>query len=555
MQLLEALSGFVWATVFALLTFLLWHLLVWLLLGAGMEGYGLLTVLPLFLAALATNVALPRQSDDGRFASVGASLDGRGARLLLRGLLLGSIVAGAVLAVQRLGGWMALVEAPPIAGEPGVWAPSLWEGVILLAIGAAGEELFLRGYGFQQLARALTPLGAAALTALLFGLLHGANPEFSQLSLVNTTLFGGLFGWALVRHRSLWLTFGMHYGWNLALAFVGAGVSGLRIQLTDLAMVPTGPPLLSGGRYGPEASVVALGGVLLAALAIGLAPILRDPHVLIWDAIRQREGTLPMRTLSLLMLGLCLAATAGADLDVRQRQELIRGLTAEYGTAKVLIPRSKKPLEVTPQGAYDQDEWSNAMNEFGPAARLGDMIQITRVDFKGRKLVLELNHGLDGGRKWWHRIQISGGSNRGSTLGQNAATHAPGGTEIALVFDEEIPLKTPEEFKQLLKPILDFEQRTATELYLEQIDPKFKEAIERNEVILGMDREMVLLAKDRPDNKLRDFKDGAETEDWIYGRPPGDIVFVTFENGKVTRVKHAHANLGGQVKELEPLDY
>jgi hypothetical protein len=62
---------------------------------------------------------------------------------------------------------------------------------------------------------------------------------------------------------------------------------------------------------------------------------------------------------------------------------------------------------------------------------------------------------------------------------------------------------------------------------------------------------MVLLAKGRPDNKYRDFKDGVETEDWIYGAPPGNVTFVTFEDGKVVRIKDSYATVGGEVKTEE----
>lgn len=227
----------------------------------------------------------------------------------------------------------------------------------------------------------------------------------------------------------------------------------------------------------------------------------------------------------------------------------MRALTAEFGTAKVLIPRSKKPLEMSPQGQYDRQNWAFAMSKFGPAARLGDLVQITKLEFKATRLIVELNHGISGGHRWWHRIQVSGSSNRASTLGANQATHAPGGTKVALVFDDSGLPSSAEELKQMLKPVLDFEQRSATELYLDKIDQKFREAIESQEVIVGMDKEMVLLSKDKPVRKVRDYKGGIETEDWIYGEPPGDIIFITFENGEVIRIKEAHAALGGQVRE------
>lgn len=251
------------------------------------------------------------------------------------------------------------------------------------------------------------------------------------------------------------------------------------------------------------------------------------------------------------LLGVAALPAKMSDLE---KQTLIRDLTAELGTAKLLIPRSKKPLGLKPDGTFDVQEWGAALNEFGPAARLGDMVQITKVKLKDKELILELNYGLSGGRKWWHRIQVSGSTRTGTTLGQNQATHAPGGTELALVFEDGLPHKTAKEFLDLLKPVLDFEQRSATELYMDKLEPKYREAIEKGEVLEGMDRDMVLLAKNKPDKKYRETKDGVEREDWIYGKPPGDVVFVTFEGGEVTRVKHEHANLGGEVRKIDPVE-
>jgi hypothetical protein len=244
---------------------------------------------------------------------------------------------------------------------------------------------------------------------------------------------------------------------------------------------------------------------------------------------------------------------AHAKLSAEQRAIIIRGLVAEYGTAKILIPRSKNPLPLSPKGVVeDETTWSAALQKYGPAARLGDLAQITKVEFKKDQLVLVINHGLNGGAKWWHRIQVSGTSQM-STMGQGQETHAPGGTTIALLFDGEVPDKTADEFKQMLQPILDFEQRSATELYLDKLPKEFQEAIEQKRVIADMDQDMVLLAKGRPVKRVRDFEKGVETEDWIYGQPPGNIVFITFKDGKVISVKDSYANLGGEVRP-EPVE-
>ena len=82
------------------------------------------------------------------------------------------------------------------------------------------------------------------------------------------------------------------------------------------------------------------------------------------------------------------AIPAAAELSVTQRQEIIRAITAEYGTAKVIIPRSKKPLPFRPGEDIDSAEWGEAYNKFGPAARVGDIVQVTRVEFKGDRVVL-----------------------------------------------------------------------------------------------------------------------------------------------------------------------
>ena len=265
-------------------------------------------------------------------------------------------------------------------------------------------------------------------------------------------------------------------------------------------------------------------------------------------------GTLVALSGCLLVLNLPTAQAKSERLTTAHRAELIRSLNAEFGTAKVQIPRSKKPLQLRPTGQYDREQWSEAMTKFGPAARLGDLVQITAIRFAGKKLVLEINHGIGGGRRWWHRIQVAGTASRGTTLGATQHTHAPGGTKLALVFPKTIPAKTAAEFKAMLKPVLDFEKRTATELYLDTIDEKYREAIEKEEVVEGMDKEMVLLSKGNPWKKMRDFKDGIETEDWIFGEPPGEIEFVTFLDGTVIRIKESHAAIGGWVKETEQIE-
>jgi hypothetical protein len=99
--------------------------------------------------------------------------------------------------------------------------------------------------------------------------------------------------------------------------------------------------------------------------------------------------------------------------------------------------------------------------------------------------------------------------------------------------------------KKMLKPILDFEQRSATEQFVESLPPEIQAAVKEKRAIEGMDRDQVLLALGKPRTKVRETKEGVDEEDWIYGQPPGKLTFVTFANGKVLRVKDTYAGLGG----------
>jgi len=61
---------------------------------------------------------------------------------------------------------------------------------------------------------------------------------------------------------------------------------------------------------------------------------------------------------------------------------------------KVLLPRSRKPLEFDAKTGYDKNQWAAVAKESGPAARTGDQVQITRIDLEDDKIVLQINGGF-----------------------------------------------------------------------------------------------------------------------------------------------------------------
>jgi hypothetical protein len=254
-------------------------------------------------------------------------------------------------------------------------------------------------------------------------------------------------------------------------------------------------------------------------------------------------------TAVLILAALCPPLVADSKkLTEDQRVELLRGLVAEYATIRTLLPISRRILEIRTDGSFNQALWKNTEKEFGPAGRVGDLIQVTHVTIAKDRIVLQLNNGSR--TKWYQHVEGGMGN---TTAPIDPATNAPGGTSVALVFDGPIGQVTSAEVKQMLKPVLDFEKESASESHLENLPEPIKEAIRQQKAIVGMTRDQVLIAVGRPFRKSRETKDGKEIEDWIYGEPPGRVTFVTFTGDKVIRVKETYAGLGGSVAETAPV--
>jgi hypothetical protein len=259
------------------------------------------------------------------------------------------------------------------------------------------------------------------------------------------------------------------------------------------------------------------------------------------------------------VLSLLPALGFSADkLTWQDRVEITRGMMAEYAKVKVLLPRSKKPLEFNADGTWDKTAWAAAAKEFGPAGRNGDLVQITKLDIGEDRLTFQINGGFKGGSHWYDGVQVGAGPSSMPTMapiGTNDS-NAPGGTSIALLFHKPLePIKAAD-IKKMLAPVLDFDKRSATQVYSESLPPEVQKAIKEKRVREGMTHEQVLMAVGRPVHHERETnQDGVEEESWVYGTPPGRITFVTFVGDKVTKVKDEYAGLGEVAPNPQPVKH
>jgi membrane protease YdiL (CAAX protease family) len=124
--------------------------------------------------------------------------------------------------------------------------------------------------------RAFGPLPAFVAAALVFAALHLANPGATVLA-GTTVAVGGLMFCALYALTGrLWVPIGLHLAWNFAQGYLfGAAVSGndLGGSIAISTAHQGAAAWLTGGAFGPEASVFAL--VLLSTVTLGALALAR----------------------------------------------------------------------------------------------------------------------------------------------------------------------------------------------------------------------------------------------------------------------------------------
>ncbi|MFI6742681.1 lysostaphin resistance A-like protein [Nonomuraea sp. NPDC050451] len=183
-----------------------------------------------------------------------------------RGVLIGvGMFLAVIVNIAFMGGYR--VEGlGSVAGAVGLFG--------FMAAAAVTEELLFRGILFRIVEERTGTWTALALTGLLFGLSHLFNPHASLWGAIAIAVeAGGMLAAAYAATRTLWVPIGLHFGWNFAAAGIfGAEVSGNGAPEGLLHGVTSGPALLTGGAFGPEASPYAVVfGVLLTIVFMWLA--------------------------------------------------------------------------------------------------------------------------------------------------------------------------------------------------------------------------------------------------------------------------------------------
>jgi membrane protease YdiL (CAAX protease family) len=219
--------------------------------------------------AVTLSIYLARRFMDKRpFAGLGLKLDSRTLPDLLAGVGIAGLAMGLIFGLQLVLGWLTI--------EGFAWEreslPSVLGGMALMLVIFAftgwNEELLSRGYHLQTLANGLNLFWGVVISSGIFAWLHRSNPNATWISAAGIFLAGLFLAYAYLQTGQLWLSIGLHLGWNFFEGPVfGFPVSGIDFyRITHISV--TGPELWTGGSFGPEAGLIVLPGLFAGAIAI-----------------------------------------------------------------------------------------------------------------------------------------------------------------------------------------------------------------------------------------------------------------------------------------------
>lgn len=176
-----------------------------------------------------------------------------------------------VLAIALLGGYRIEANGAFLAASPAVLAPFAAYGLAFILQGST-EEIFIRGWLMQIAASRYGVTIGIIFSTLIFSILHAGNIEPSAelgVALLNIVLVGVFLAVWAINQGHLWGVCGWHASWNwLTSTGFGLEVSGQNLKvgalIVDLASISSTPWWITGGKFGPEASLVTTAFLAIA---------------------------------------------------------------------------------------------------------------------------------------------------------------------------------------------------------------------------------------------------------------------------------------------------
>ena len=220
----------------------------------------------IFFLLLIISFLFVRFVDKRPVGTVGFMFHSGWIRQYFQGILLG-IVLVSILFLYELSSGFIIVRFNTVS-------LNLIKDIFILAMiktlfQSAFEELFFRGYMFQNLIESTSAIFAIIIISAIFGAGHLLTPNAYWLTGINLSVFGIMLSLGYIRTRSLWLSSGLHFSWNFFMRNIySLPVSGSKATDSLFLVETHGPHWLTGGNYGPEGGVPGLIVMIIACIFI-----------------------------------------------------------------------------------------------------------------------------------------------------------------------------------------------------------------------------------------------------------------------------------------------
>jgi len=242
------------------------------------------------------------------------------------------------------------------------------------------------------------------------------------------------------------------------------------------------------------------------------------------------------RSLLIGLLSLVVTVPLWAQISRDSKFEILRTVMADQASARIAMPFGTNGVDVSEAGEVDKQKVEADIKKNGQSIEVGKVVTVTEISFGDKQIEIELDGGGKNKKGFLDRLEVGIGTQTRPV--SNDDPKKAKGSKVVLKFAEKIPPDlTPDQLKQLLSPVLDFEKRNFLKTGIDALPPEFQEAVKIKEARIGMDRSTVIMALGRPDKKVREKVDGIESEDWIYFQRGLRAQFVTFENDVVVRIR------------------
>ncbi|HSH50116.1 MAG TPA: type II CAAX endopeptidase family protein [Bacteroidales bacterium] len=218
----------------------------------GSSGNMFMMVFFQFMSLIAAGLSIwvfRKFIDKKSILSLGFNIKGR-FRDIVAGFLLGFILQGLGFIILYYSNQLTVTE---IVFNANAFLGSL---LMFIIVGVV-EESVMRGYILCNLMEHMKNRYLALLiSALIFAVFHGLNPNITVIGLINLILAGFVLGIAYIHTRNLWFPIFLHISWN----FFQGPVFGFEVSGMDTKAIINhdviGNDLITGGRFGFEGSIL-----------------------------------------------------------------------------------------------------------------------------------------------------------------------------------------------------------------------------------------------------------------------------------------------------------